>query len=148
MNRYGEADFDIYMHDVTREIAEENLNNEQDLVEMTTLKARVVLEKLESDTVKRFRDTLHVLRCCRLLGYAFVKETTLGALEEDMDFIQYLPIAGTLLDGLRAELRTCQNLADNFYAEDPDGSLFWKRYFNKLLLWYKVAAEVALLYTS
>lgn len=148
VNRYGEADFVSFMRYVAREIAEDDLNEEQHLVEMTILKARVVLEKLESDTVTRFRDTLHVLRGCRLLGYAFIKETTFEALQEEVDFIQYLPIAGTSLDGLRAELRTYKNLADNFNAEDPDGWLFWRRYFIRLPLWYKVAAEVALVMCS
>lgn len=146
--RFGEADYDSNLRVVARELAPENLQDEQDLVEATIEKAKIVLEKLESDTVTRFRDTLHILRGCRILGFQFVKETTIEALQEEIVYIQYLPIAVPLLDGLQAELRMYKNLADGFDEEEKDGWTFWRRYFIRLPIWYKVAEEAALVMCS
>ena len=62
--------------------------------------------------------------------------------------IQHLPVAVPLIDGLHAELRTYKRLADTFYQEEDDGWAFWRRYYISLPLWYKVAAEVALVMCS
>lgn len=107
-----------------------------------------MLEKIESDSLTRFKDTLQVLRGCRLVGYQFVKDTTHEALEEEIVFIQQLPVAVPLFDDLHAELRTYKKLADGFDREEDDGWAFWRRYYISLPLWYKVAAEVALVMCS
>ena len=87
-------------------IAEGSEELQQALMEVTVAKAITVMEKLESDSLTRFRDTLQTLRGYRLLGYQFVKEGTYEALMEEIEFVQLLPLAVPLIVGLRAELRT------------------------------------------
>ena len=90
-------------------------------MQLTVNKAVVVAEKLESDSLTRFRDTLKVLRGCRLLGYQFVKDTTLEALEEEVHFVQLLLIAVPIIYVLLAELKTYKRTADNHINNEDDG---------------------------
>ena len=148
VERYIEEDCPSTCRNVVREIATDDFDTQQILMQLTVNKAVVVAEKLESDSLTRFRDTLKVLRGCRLLGYQFVKDTTLEALEEEVHFVQLLPIAVPIIDGLLAELKTYKRIADNNTNDEDDGWAFWRRHYNSLPLWYKVAAEVALVMCS
>ena len=148
VHRYMEVDCVSACTAVAAQIAPNNLPRQQELIQQTVAKAVVVLEKIESDSLTRFKDTLQVLRGCRLVGYQFVKDTTYEALEEEIVFIQHLPVAVPLFDDLHAELRTYKKLADGFDREEDDGWAFWRRYYISLPLWYKVAAEVALVMCS
>ena len=53
-----------------------------------------------------------------------------------------------MIDGLLKELPTYKRLADEYQNDNSDGWLFWRKYCNSLPLWYKVAAEVALVMCS
>ena len=67
---------------------------------------------------------LKILRGCRLLAYEFVRETTIEALEDEYNFVQYLPVAVNLIESLKLELRTYKKLADEFGDERGDGWVF------------------------
>ena len=148
VERYIEEDYPSTCCNVAREIAPYDLDSQQILMQLTVSKAIVVAQKLESDSLTRFRDTLKVLRGCRLLGYQFVKNTTVEALEEEVHFVQLLPIAVPIIDGLLLELKTYKRIANTYNNDEEDGWSFWMRYYNSLPLWYKVAAEVALVMCS
>ena len=85
---------------VAREIALYDLDSQQILMQLTVSKAIVVAQKLESDSLTRFRDTLKVLQGCRLLGYQFVKNTTLG-------FVMGGPSGGDTTTPFRMVQRSC-----------------------------------------
>ena len=148
--RFAEADHESTVRSVAREFAPGNLQDEQNMVEATIKKAEVVLEKLESDTETRFSESLQTFRGCRLVGYQFVRETTLEALQEEIIFVQYLPIGARLIEDLEAELKTYKNIADHHNGEDDDEDdwAFWRRYFIRLPAWYKLAEEAALVMCS
>jgi hAT family C-terminal dimerisation region len=148
VERYIEEDYPSTCREIVREISPDDIDAQQILMQQTVNKAILVAEKLDSDSLTRFRDTLKVLRGCRLLGYQFVKDTTLEALEEEVQFVQLLPIAVPIIDGLIAELKTYRRIADDFNNGDEDGWSFWRRYYTSLPLWYRVAAEVALVMCS
>lgn len=74
VNRYTERNCPSTCREIVMEIAEGSEELQQALMEVTVAKAITVMEKLESDSLTRFRDTLQILRGCRLLGYQFVKE--------------------------------------------------------------------------
>ena len=148
VERYPEVNYRSYCREVARDIAPDSLEEQQEMVEFTVAKAVVVLQKLESDTLTRFSDTLKILRGCRLLAYEFVRETTIEALEDEYNFVQYLPVAVNLIESLKLELRTYKKLADEFGDERGDGWVFWRTHYLRLPKWYKVAAEAALVMCS
>ena len=150
MKRYPEVNYPSNCREVARDIAPDSLEEQQEMVKLTVVKAVVVLQKLESDTLTltRFNGTLKILRGCRLLGYEFVRDATLEALEEEYHFIKYLPVAMNLIESLKAELRTYKKLADEFGDEREDGWVFWRTHYFRIPNWYKVAAEAALVMCS
>lgn len=148
VERYHEAEYLSNCRSVAVNITPDRPNEQQELVELTIVKATAVLEKIESDSNTRFRETLKILRGCRLLGYQFIRDITYEALEEEIYFVQHIPAAVPLFDGLKAELRTYKRLADNFNDPDDDGWMFWRRFFVTVPIWYKVASEVALVMCS
>jgi hypothetical protein len=124
LRRYIEEDFPSPCRNVARDIAPDDLNFQQELMQLTVEKAVVVYEKLESDSPTRFSNTLKILRGCRLLGFKFFKDMTIEALEEEVQFVQLLPIAVTVINGLIAEIKTYKRI-----AHAHDGWAFWRRLF-------------------
>jgi hAT family C-terminal dimerisation region len=53
-----------------------------------------------------------------------------------------------IINGLIAELKTYKRIADAHDNANQDGWVFWRRNHISLPLWYKVAAEVALVMCS
>ena len=75
-------------------------------MQLTLTKVKLVKDKLEYDTLTRLGETLKTLRGCRLVGYQFVKEMNIEALEEEVQFVEQLPLAVPMIDGLLEELPT------------------------------------------
>lgn len=148
VERFKEKNQQSTVRDIAREISRGDVDYEQLLVQLTVAKAVAINEKLESDTFGRLNGTLQTLRGCRLAGYQFIKDTNIEALQEEVQFIQRLPLAVPIIRGLEAELPTYKRLADNYEIDDTDGWLFWRRYCTLLPLWYTIAAEVALVMCS
>jgi hypothetical protein len=126
VHRYIEEDHPSTCRNVARDIAPDDLNFQQELMQLTVEMAVVVYEKLESDSLTRFSDTLKVLRGCRLLGFQFVKDMTIEAQEEEVQFVQLLPIAVPIMNGLIAELKTYKRIADADDNAIQDGWAFWR----------------------
>jgi hypothetical protein len=145
---FQEPDQHSTVRDVARDISNGNVDIEQQLVELTVAKAIRIREKLESDTYGRLDATLQTLRGCRMVGYQFIRDTNLEALQEEVQFVLRLPLAVPMIAGLEAELPTYKKIADSYNNGDTDGWLFWRRYCTSLPMWYKIAAEVALVMCS
>ena len=122
----------------------DDIDTQQHIMQLTLGKVKLVKDKLEYDTLTRLDETLKILRGCRLVGFQFVKDMNIEALDEEIQFVQRLPLAVPMIDGLLEELPTYKRLADEYKNDNADGWLFWRRYCNSLPLWYKIAAEVAL----
>lgn len=148
IHRFQEPGQDSTVRDVAKDISRGNVDIEQQLVELTVVKALKIKKKLEADTYGRLDATLKTLRGCRLVGYQSVKETNLEALQEEVQFIPRLPLVVTIIAALEGELPYYKKIADNYNNDDKDGWLFWRRYCTSLPVWYKTAADVALVVCS
>ena len=101
----------------------DDLQGQMKLLELTAAKVGPIYEKIVSDTHNRIVDTIMLLRGCRLLNFSFV-----------------IPMANLIFEG-RA-----------FYVQGSrDGSFsllkligVLGKYCLRLLVWYKVASEGAL----
>ena len=134
------------VRDVASRIAGDDDDKLEELIVETVNKSRPVARKLESDTMGRLRASLQIFKGCRMLGFQYVRDNTIEALNVELEFLQFLPVAVPLMDQLQRELRRYKQLADEFQYED--GWAFWRSYYNSLPTWYKVAADVALVMTS
>jgi hypothetical protein len=143
---FPKPDCQSAVREIASKIAPNDPARQLQLINTTVAKAVAVAQKLHYDTQVRLRETLQIFRGCRLLGYQYVRNNTLEALVEEIEFIHFLPIAVPLIAALKRELRTYKEKADAY--ENDDGWLFWRTFYNVLPTWYKVAADVALVMTS
>ena len=146
--RYIEEEYPSSLRAIVTQLRPDDIDAQQRIMQLTLGKVKLVKDKLEYDTLTRLDETLKTLRGCRLVGFQFVKDTNIEALEEEVQFVQRLPLAVPMIDGLLEELPTYKRLADEYMNDNADGWLFWRRYCNSLPLWYKIAAEVALVMCS
>ena len=134
------------VRDVASSIAGDDVDKLKELIVETVNKSRPVARKLEHDTMGRLRASLQIFKGPRMLGFQYLRDNTIEALNVELNFLQFLPVAVPLMNQLQRELRRYKQLADEFQYED--GWAFWRSYYNSLPYWYKVAAEVALVMTS
>lgn len=148
VERYVDMDYPSSVRDVAINIAPHNEDLQITLIQRTVDKAKIVKDKLESDTLTRLTDTLKILRGSRLLGFQYIRNNNIEALKEETLYVQWIPMATPLMARLLAELPTYKKLADGYDSDDVDGWVFWRRYYTSLPVWYKVASEVALVMCS
>jgi hypothetical protein len=134
------------VRDVASSIAEDDLNRVEELIADTVQKSKPVAQKLENDTIGRLRASLQVFKGCRMLGFHYAKDNTIEALNAELEFLHFLPVAVPLMDQLKRELPKYKDLADRYTLEN--GWNFWRCTYNIIPAWYKVAADVALVMTS
>jgi hypothetical protein len=132
---------------VAKLIAQNDVAEQDRLVKLTVAKAVIVAQKLESDSLGRFRDTLNILEGCRTLNFRFVEMNTIEALHVAIQSVQFIPSAVPLFGQLQSELVKYKKIADKCDLE-MDTWVFWRTYYLELPVWYKVAAEVALIMVS
>jgi hypothetical protein len=131
---------------VAKLIAQNDVAEQDRLVKLTVAKAVIVAQKLESDSLGRFRDTLNILEGCRTLNFRFVEMNTIEALHVAIQSVQFIPSAVPLFGQLQSELVKYKK-TDKCDLE-MDTWAFWRTYYLELPVWYKVAAEVALIMVS
>lgn len=132
---------------VAQLIAPNDIAEQNRLVNLTVAKAIVVAQKLERDSLGRFRDTLNILEGSRTLNFRFVKMNTIEALHVAIQSVQFIPRAVPLFGQLQSELVKYKKIADSCDLE-MDTWVFWRTHYLELPVWYKVAAEVALIMVS
>lgn len=132
---------------VAQSIAPNDIVEQNRLVALAVAKAVIVAQKMERDSVTRFRDTLNLFEASRNLNFRFVKDNTIEALNVAIESVQFIPLAVPIFNQLKAELNAYKKIADKCDRE-MDTWVFWRTYYLALPIWYKVAADVALIMVS
>jgi hypothetical protein len=117
---------------------------------------RPVHEKIFTDTNSRLQTSLNILRACRLFNYQFVAETSLLALQEEIDLLAVIPFFAGVnahrLIAIRDELELYKQRAnarmDLPEAQRPSLWDFWLAEALTIPRFWTGAREIALITPS
>lgn len=129
--------------------ADEAVDN--DFLNKTTEKLKVVLFKMNYDTETRLAHTMTVFRACRMFNYKFIAQTPMDALQVEFQRLALLPgISGDLRKKIYEEFSDYKKKADYENLQDNPIDLwgFFVKYHIDMPYTYRGACEAALITPS